>query len=126
MNSPEHDPPEREAALAKGRQLETSAAKQDDGKLPEAEVGGKGIRPILELHYQEAAIEWLARHCRGLLQSPAALAEQRTGRAIRAFEGKTRGIVHDFSDRGHPLLVRWSLARQEVCRRLQHQIRNAQ
>jgi len=46
------------------------------------------------------------------------LAEQRTGRALRSFAGKTHGTIYDFTDEFHPLAAKQSKARQEVYRSL--------
>jgi len=40
----------------------------------------------------------------------ARLAEQRTGRAMRPFEGKVKGVIYDYADRG-ATMAHWSAAR---------------
>lgn len=45
-------------------------------------------------------------------------AEQRTGRVLRLFEGKTHGIIHDFIDTQHPMLASQSKARQRTYKKL--------
>jgi superfamily II DNA or RNA helicase len=49
------------------------------------------------------------------------LAEQRTGRVLRAFAGKTHGEIYDWHDTFHPLAAKQSKARQEVYRTLGYQ-----
>lgn len=49
------------------------------------------------------------------------LAEQRTGRVLRAFAGKTHGEIYDWNDAFHPLAAKQSKARQEVYRSLGYQ-----
>lgn len=43
-----------------------------------------------------------------------AKAEQRTGRVLRKFAGKTQARIYDFVDSFHPLMKKHSLARQDV------------
>jgi superfamily II DNA or RNA helicase len=46
------------------------------------------------------------------------LAEQRSGRVLRAFAGKEHGLIYDWQDNFHPLAAKQSRARQEVYREL--------
>ena len=50
------------------------------------------------------------------------LVEQRTGRVLRLFEGKTHGIIHDFTDLQHPMLKAQSKSRQRTYRKLGYEI----
>lgn len=45
-------------------------------------------------------------------------AEQRTGRGLRAFQGKTHGQIYDFTDRQHRVLANQSKSRVELYRSL--------
>jgi superfamily II DNA or RNA helicase len=49
-------------------------------------------------------------------------AEQRTGRVLRTFEGKSEGLIYDFCDRQHPTMERQSKARQSLYRKLGYEI----
>jgi superfamily II DNA or RNA helicase len=51
-----------------------------------------------------------------------AKSEQRTGRALRTFHGKTHGQIYDFTDRFHSLAQKHSQARQDLYRRLGYEI----
>lgn len=51
-----------------------------------------------------------------------AKAEQRTGRVLRAFAGKERGVIYDFADTFHPLMRKHAEARQSVYRELGYEI----
>lgn len=44
--------------------------------------------------------------------------EQRTGRVLRTFAGKTHGMIYDFLDLQHPLMAKHSRARVDLYRRL--------
>lgn len=44
--------------------------------------------------------------------------EQKTGRALRSFAGKSRGIIYDFEDKFHPLAAKHALLRRETYRKL--------
>ncbi len=55
----------------------------------------------------------------------ASRVEQRTGRVLRTYGGKTHGTVYDFADEQHPLLARQSQRRQETYRRLRYRIQTA-
>ena len=44
--------------------------------------------------------------------------EQRTGRVLRQFSGKTVGIIYDWQDAYHPLAAKHAAKRQELYRRL--------
>lgn len=48
--------------------------------------------------------------------------EQRTGRVLRTFAGKERGVIHDFTDTHHFMLSAQSKARQRVYKELGYQI----
>lgn len=48
--------------------------------------------------------------------------EQRTGRVLRAFQGKEEGLIYDFTDEGHPLLANQSRKRQAVYRELGYMV----
>lgn len=53
------------------------------------------------------------------------LAEQRTGRVLRSFAGKTHGLIYDFTDElVHPLASKQSRARQDVYRSLGYEFEN--
>ncbi len=53
----------------------------------------------------------------------AARMEQRTGRVLRSFQGKTHGQIFDFNDaKIHPLMGKHSKAREEVYRKLGYTI----
>lgn len=53
------------------------------------------------------------------------LAEQRTGRVLRSFAGKTHGLIYDFTDElVHPLAAKQSRARQDVYRELGYEFAN--
>ncbi len=55
----------------------------------------------------------------------ASRVEQRTGRVLRTYDGKTHGTVYDFADEQHPLLARQSQRRQETYRKLRYRIQTA-
>ena len=46
------------------------------------------------------------------------LAEQRSGRVLRSFAGKSHGRIYDFADTFHPLAAKQSRARQDTYREL--------
>jgi len=48
--------------------------------------------------------------------------EQRTGRVLRVFEGKDYGIIHDFTDRQHPMLLAQSKSRLRLYKKLGYEI----
>lgn len=48
--------------------------------------------------------------------------EQRTGRVLRAFAGKSHGLIYDFHDRWHPLAAKHSRVRQELYRKLGYEV----
>lgn len=48
--------------------------------------------------------------------------EQRTGRVLRSFAGKTGGIIYDFSDYWHPLAAKHSRVRHDLYRKLGYSI----
>jgi len=52
----------------------------------------------------------------------SAKAEQRTGRVLRSFAGKTEGIIYDFLDRQHPTMERQAKARVALYRKLGYRI----
>jgi len=49
-------------------------------------------------------------------------AEQRTGRVLRSFAGKTEGVIYDFADNFHPLMKRHAKARMSLYRSLGYKI----
>lgn len=55
----------------------------------------------------------------------AAKAEQRTGRVLRTFQGKTHGIVHDFKDHQFGMLQAQSAARRRVYLELGYTVKEA-
>ena len=56
----------------------------------------------------------------------AAKAEQRTGRVLRSFSGKTHGTIHDFADLQHYFLAAQARKRIAVYRSLGYQIESAE
>ncbi len=48
--------------------------------------------------------------------------EQRTGRVLRIFEGKEQGIIHDFTDRSHPMLYAQHKSRLRLYKKLGYEI----
>lgn len=48
--------------------------------------------------------------------------EQRTGRVLRSFEGKTRGLIYDFKDTHHPLLASQARKRIALYQQLNYEI----
>ena len=48
--------------------------------------------------------------------------EQRTGRVLRAFAGKSHGMIYDFDDVGHPMTAGQSKARMRTYKRLGYEI----
>jgi superfamily II DNA or RNA helicase len=50
------------------------------------------------------------------------LAEQRTGRVLRQFEGKEMGHIYDFTDNGTPMGRRNSVERRKSYKRLDYEI----
>ena len=52
-------------------------------------------------------------------------AEQRTGRVLRTFAGKTHGTIHDFLDLGHCYLRAQSVRREKTYRQLGYEITEA-
>jgi superfamily II DNA or RNA helicase len=50
------------------------------------------------------------------------LAEQRTGRVLRQFEGKAMGHIYDFTDNGTPMGRRNSVERRKSYKRLGYEI----
>lgn len=51
-----------------------------------------------------------------------AKAEQRTGRVLRTFSGKTHGLIYDFEDKTHQIMERHSQARQKLYETLGYEI----
>lgn len=49
--------------------------------------------------------------------------EQRTGRVLRFFEGKSHGLIYDFHDSQHPLLANQSRKRQAIYHKLGYEVR---
>lgn len=49
--------------------------------------------------------------------------EQRTGRVLRSFAGKTAGTIYDFADHWHPLAAKHSRVRHDLYRRLGYTVR---
>ena len=47
---------------------------------------------------------------------------QRTGRVLRAFPGKTHGLIYDFLDRQHPMMERHANKRIATYRKLGYRI----
>lgn len=50
----------------------------------------------------------------------AAKVEQRTGRVLRLFKDKTCGMIHDFADKEHPMLLSQHKARLRLYRKLKY------
>jgi superfamily II DNA or RNA helicase len=50
--------------------------------------------------------------------------EQRTGRVLRNFAGKTGAIIYDFTDRQHPLMAKHSRLRQQLYQELGYSFSN--
>lgn len=48
--------------------------------------------------------------------------EQRTGRVLRIFEGKERGVIHDFTDQQHPMLHGQHKSRLRLYKKLGYEI----
>jgi len=56
----------------------------------------------------------------------SARTEQRTGRVLRAFAGKSEGIIYDFTDTQHPLMAKHSRRRVDVYRGLDYEVVDTQ
>ena len=52
----------------------------------------------------------------------AAKAEQRTGRVLRTFAGKSEGVIYDFLDRQHPTMENQAKARMALYKKLGYRI----
>jgi superfamily II DNA or RNA helicase len=50
------------------------------------------------------------------------LAEQRTGRVLRSFQGKSHGVIYDFEDSFHPVLAAQSKKRVKLYNQLGYQV----